>query len=90
MSTSLTDWFPGSAKPTRKGVYERDDTGTVMCDGRPNFSKWDGSKWCSSEVTAESAARNSWESCEQDLPWRGLAENPNARVKRTARHGGRS
>jgi hypothetical protein len=90
MSTSLTDWFPGSTKPTRKGVYERYDTGTTMCDGRPNFSKWDGAKWCSSEVTAESAARNNWASYEQDLPWRGLAENPGPHIKGAKRRGGRS
>lgn len=73
----VTDWFDGSIKPARAGVYER-DTGN-----RISFSEWDGKKWLLSSGTASGAA--DWRlfdgysydylwSANQSARWRGLTK----------------
>ena len=76
MKKNLTDWFPGHVRPMRTGIYERDDRGTGMEDGEPNFSFWDGKRWLNSGSTIELAEICSCygNSGEQQLPWRGLTE----------------
>jgi hypothetical protein len=74
----VTPWFSGDVKPLRVGVYERDDTGTCMENGKPNFSMWDGLKWRSSRWEIAGADEERTPSYEQELPWRGLASDPSA------------
>jgi hypothetical protein len=71
-----TDWYPGYVKPKRIGIYERNDEGTSMYDGGPNFSYWDGKMWRNSGDSVERADLHSGygDSSEQNLPWRGLSE----------------
>jgi hypothetical protein len=74
----VTPWFPGTVKPARRGVYERD-----WLDGGPNwFSYWNGKKWGSGDNDAEGAAQHENTdviSDHQKLPWRGLAQPPKAK-----------
>jgi hypothetical protein len=71
---NLTDWFPGSAKPVRKGVYQRH---------YPHFAKtasiqycyWNGKKWGLGNFTVEHAmldAEAFISAPRQCLPWRGV------------------
>jgi hypothetical protein len=68
----ITDWFPGSVKPVRKGVYQREYT----YGKTPNvqYCYWDGEHWFMGKHSADGAlgvidlglAPN------QSLPWRGV------------------
>ena len=71
---NLTDWFLGSTKPVRKGVYQRE---------YPHFSKtaliqycyWNGKEWGLGEHTVEEAmwyAKVFIPAPCQHLPWRGV------------------
>lgn len=67
VESQTTDWFPGEEKPTRPGVYQRDEEGTVC------FSYWSGASWSWNKKSANSAlAFKLYPSSRQDLPWRGL------------------
>lgn len=74
MDAKLTDWFPGSIKPVRPGVYQQ------MCGfgERIGYQKWDGEYWYSREITLEAAHRAPYRAYTQDDPWRGLAYDPAA------------
>ena len=74
----LTDWFPGSVKPARKGVYEFQN----LISGRALFARFDGKNWRYQRGTVESAAR-AVELSPRPTPasrqgtgylWRGLTE----------------
>lgn len=65
----VTPWFDGSVKPARIGIYERE---------YPNgnyYSYWDGSRWGMGYATLGIVRQTLWPHI-QDLPWRGLAEQP--------------
>jgi hypothetical protein len=70
----LTDWFPASVKPVRKGVYQRQ---------YPHFAKaavvqycyWNGKEWGLGNFTVEKAmgyAQAFIPAPRQHLPWRGV------------------
>lgn len=66
----LTPWFPGSVKPVRVGVYERD-----YDRGYPVYSRWDGKHWLWTYDSSRQAAIEQGKlSPFQNIPWRGLAE----------------
>ena len=67
----LTPWIDGNIKPVRVGVYQRN----YSC-GAPYYSKFDGSFWHCMCSTIETASEALHISVCQDLPWRGLAEQP--------------
>jgi hypothetical protein len=71
---NLTDWFHGSTKPVRKGVYQRQ---------YPHFAKtaaiqycyWNGRGWGMGEYSIEQAMRHEdafMVAPRQHLPWRGV------------------
>ena len=64
-----TDWFPGTVKPVRNGVYERDypNSGVVFC----RFYK---GAWLFAHKDSYIASRQLDQSFTQDLPWRGLTK----------------
>ena len=70
---TLTDWFPGSVKPVRKGVYQREYTygkskGLQYC-------YWNGKVWGMGEQTVEEAMTHEivfMVAPRQFLPWRGV------------------
>lgn len=66
-----TEWFKGSEKPVRVGVYERD-----YDVQRTYYCYWTGKVFNGGYHTAYRAvnAAPSYESPYQDLPWRGLTE----------------
>jgi hypothetical protein len=68
---NLTDWFPGSAKPARKGVYQREYTyGKAKL---PSYCYWDGKQWHAGGLTVDAAVRNvPLDAPNQSLPWRGV------------------
>ena len=68
---NLTDWFPGSAKPVRKGVYQREYTyGKAKL---PSYCYWDGKQWHAGGLTVDAAVRNvPLDAPNQPLPWRGV------------------
>lgn len=73
----LTKYFSAKIKPALVGVYDRNDKGTFMYNGMPNYSYWDGSRWGVSCITVKGAhGERNIRSSEQNLPWRGLAEDP--------------
>lgn len=59
----LTDWFPVSIKPVRKGVYEILTKESINWP-YPNKGLWDGKKWNFLDHTV--------------TDWRGLAKDPGA------------
>ena len=67
----MTNWYPVTIFPVRKGVYE------VRINNRPiEFAKWDGKKWCVVAYTVSGAKRNtdrSWAMyLATDVGWRGF------------------
>jgi hypothetical protein len=64
-----TPWFPGGAKPVRKGVYQR------MYSNNPKdirYCFWDGD-WRVGYTDVESAAEHRRGFAHyQNLPWRGI------------------
>lgn len=46
----VTDWFPGSVKPARRGVYERRDDIDLW-----DFALWDGRRWMCGQGSPELA-----------------------------------
>ena len=71
MKEKLTEWFDGSEKPVKRGIYQR-----KFSTERIVFSKWNGREWLYSWGNAGGANQATWKSAAQDLPWRGLAEEP--------------
>jgi len=64
-----TDWYPGTTKPVRVGMYERTTTrGYLM------WSRWDGYYWRIHWHEYEFAKQETLRSGFQELPWRGLTE----------------
>jgi hypothetical protein len=68
----LTDWFPPEVKPVRVGVYERKFGSSENC----GLCKWNGKAWFWRCKTPFDASTESVKSGFQELPWRGLTENP--------------
>jgi hypothetical protein len=70
----FTDWFPGSAKPVRKGVYQR--VYTYGMAKIPSYCYWDGKQWHAGGLTVDAAVRNYEDAFmvapRQCLPWRGV------------------
>ena len=64
----LTPWFPGTVKPVRAGVYERD-----YGRGWRSYNYWNGEKWSSPRsVPKEAEIFKHLYSPYQNLPWRGV------------------
>ena len=63
----LTPWFPGTVKPARVGVYEREY-------GQDDFlyCRWDGKYWHAWALTPKRAEKAYVLSALQNLPWRGV------------------
>ena len=62
-----TDWFVWPMMPVYVGFYERKYNGGTMLDW------WNGEKWM------EGRWQDAYPCINQCLPWRGMAEEPNAR-----------
>lgn len=72
---TLTDWFPGSVKPVRKGVYQRMYTYTYGKSTHSQYCYWDGKGWGLGEHTVEQAMTHEivfMVAPNQVLPWRGV------------------
>lgn len=70
---NLTDWFPGSTKPVRKGVYQRQYT--YGKTPSIQYCYWNGKGWGMGEHTVEQAMRHEdafMVAPRQHLPWRGV------------------
>jgi hypothetical protein len=71
---NLTDWFHGSTKPVRKGVYQRQypyyaKTAAIQ------YCYWNGKEWGLGNFTVEDAMRDAQAfipAPRQHLPWRGV------------------
>jgi hypothetical protein len=71
---NLTDWFPGSAKPVRKGVYQREYPHFAKTTV-PQYCYWNGKGWGMGEHSVEQAMRHEnafMVAPRQSLPWRGV------------------
>ncbi len=64
-----TPWYPGTVKPVRVGLYQRDY-------GREGnyFCRWDGKVWYCGHYHTQIAAVDGDRSFFQDIPWRGLTK----------------
>ena len=70
LKSKTTDWFPGTKKPARIGVYQREYLENCL-----RFSYWDGHRWGKLEVSPHIAEQNKHSiSGYQKLKWRGLTE----------------
>lgn len=69
-----TPWFDGTTQPARDGVYERDHIAWGRC-----YSLFSNGRWYFPDSTPAEAAVQRYESRCQQEPWRGLAEDPDAR-----------
>lgn len=68
----MTPWFPGDVRSVRVGVYER-----LYNPDWARFCHWNGVFWSVCGLTARIADLVAGtESHVQNLPWRGLAEEP--------------
>lgn len=70
---TLTPWFPGDTKPTRRGVYQRQYT--YGKTPSVQFCFWNGKGWAMGEHTVEQAERHRdafMVAPRQSLPWRGV------------------
>lgn len=68
-----TEWFPGSVKPVRSGVYERQYKYGKSHIYR--FNNWNGQFWGMSSFNPHDAAKFGEEAApNQSLFWRGLKE----------------
>jgi len=70
---NLTDLFPGSTKPVRKGVYQREYT--YGKSKQLQYCYWNGKKWSMGAHTVEQAMRHEHAfmvAPRQHLPWRGV------------------
>lgn len=70
----LTEWFNGSVKPMRVGVYQRRDWADLEDHG---YSYWDGKNWGvlgddPDDAMVWARAITNY----PELPWRGLARRP--------------
>lgn len=71
-TTPVTPWFPGSEKPARRGVYQRQfSTGKTVFE---RFCYWSGQYWYMSDTTPDRAMEwvQSGPAARQSLPWRGV------------------
>lgn len=71
----LTAWLPGTSKPIRAGVYQRNYRAAVSNDKSIGvaYCYWDGKRWSLYDSTPEGAKRGQGlYSMHQKLPWRGL------------------
>ena len=77
-----TPWYPGSVKPVRVGLYEREVWGAYRNDFFVNLSYWNGEFWGGWSNSKRYAIRNkSLPSIVQDAKWRGLARSPSTQSK---------
>ena len=67
---AVTQWFDGDVKPVHVGPYERKYTGLIR------YCMWDGGRFLWPHTSAKGAASEFIGSNAQNLPWRGLAEEP--------------
>lgn len=72
---NLTDWFSGSVKPVRKGVYQR--MYTYGKSTQSQYCYWDGKFWYMGEPRADLARAYGTSpynglAPNQFLPWRGV------------------
>lgn len=67
----LSPWIPGSMKPVRDGVYERDHMSWGKC-----YSRFSEGTWRFPSYSLEIAAIEQAFSDSQMARWRGLAANP--------------
>jgi len=71
----MTTWFGGNRKPMKIGVYQR------MFPISVRYCYWDGLGWHVGGMSPKAARYKGMISDHQDLPWRGLAEDP-SKVKK--------
>lgn len=70
---NLTDWFPASVKPVRKGVYQR--MYTCGQSKHSQYCYWDGEFWYMGANNACAAEHVFWwkdVAPNQFLSWRGV------------------
>ena len=66
----LTEWYPGTVKPVRKGVYQRLNPLT----GNTVYSNWTGKYWHAYTDRLFDAKNRKELSQFQNLAWRGVAK----------------
>ncbi len=72
--TAVTEWFPDTIKPCRKGLYQ-----VKTSDDEYHYSWFDGRNWnYLRESRYEAYKHRMYLSWSQNREWRGLASNPRA------------
>ena len=78
---NLTDWFPGSAKPVRKGVYQREYT--YGKSKQLQYCYWNGKEWGLGNFTVENAMLDGKAfvpSPNQSIRWRGVLKDVHSKL----------
>lgn len=71
----VTEWLDEGTKPVRKGVYQRHYLG--FCgESLVMYCYFDGAEWSVPRRTRYFARAADGRSQYQNLPWRGLADEP--------------
>ena len=71
-----TPWFPGDVKPVRDGVYDRRMSWGVC------YAKFSRGRWFSSGPSKYLARDEPMQSgVQEEVPWRGLAQDPEGVTK---------
>ena len=65
-TAGLTDWFPGTLAPARKGIYERYFTDSMLIPAEDSMQLWDGRFWMTSD------GRKHWRQVGDYPAWRGV------------------
>ena len=82
-----TEWYPGDMKPVRDGVWERELEDEVL------YSRFGKEGWFCCRGSIREAMEVEDLSAYQNLPWRGLAQDPALKIigvsstTRTFNHG---
>ena len=75
----LTDWYTGDQKPMKVGPYQRRYSSLRGWSGSaPLYCWWDGKFFKLPMRKPDECKASDGNSDHQDIPWRGLAEDPNA------------
>lgn len=75
MTDDANTWADRDTKPQRPGIYER----SLGVSGGSGFAYFDGDNWRAMAGIAEKVDRSAPVSPSQNLPWRGLAQDPEAK-----------
>lgn len=75
--TDYSEWFPGTQKPVREGIYQRQ---FGLGRAAVTYCMWDGARWLLGAASIAEALTYGEASERQEQRWRGLTEQALERI----------